>query len=358
MAKKRLGIDALFASTVVPAAAEAAGVRQLPLDELSPNPNQPRRTFDERALSNLVGSIKQSGVLQPIIARERTGSQRGSHPGRARYEIVAGERRWRAARLAGLAEIPAIVRPLSDEEALKVTLIENLQREDLNPVEETEGYLALLKFRLSEEPEFATFARVSDKDPYGDVLRLLFAMNNQRAGERAGEKRGRTTVNNNVVTKLAPLVESSFAAIGRTNWLSFIQHRLPLRRLPADLLEALRAGKIEYTKARLLGRLTGDALGTDEHQAVRLRQRLVEQAVSESLSLGVLRGMVEAELAEARGEKKTARASGHEIPLEDLAHQTASRLNRLRSDQIPEKYRQQIQRKLDELSRLIERASK
>src|SRR5439155_14913586 len=128
------------------------GVRRIALDDLAPNPKQPRRRLNETALTHLVDSIKQSGVLQPIIVRERTGKPQG----RARYEIVAGERRWQAARLAGLTDIPAVVRTLSDEEALKIALVENLQREDLNPVEETEGYLALLKMRLSEEPDFAS----------------------------------------------------------------------------------------------------------------------------------------------------------------------------------------------------------
>src|SRR5262249_55030542 len=188
---------------------------------------------------------------QPIIVRERAADRKS----RLRYEIVAGERRWRAARIAGLAEIPAIVRTLSDEESLQVALIENLQREDLNPVEETEGYLALLKLEWNEEPEFAAFVRSSDRDPYGDVLRLLFAMNNRRAVERrpGGEDaQTRSSAQAVALAKLAPIVETAFASIGRTNWLSFLQHRLPLRKLPADLLEALRQGKIEYSKARAL----------------------------------------------------------------------------------------------------------
>src|SRR5690242_7179273 len=133
MAKKRLGIDDLFTSTVVPEA-EAALVRRLALTEVAPAANQPRRRVDATTLAPLVESIKERGVLQPIIVRELRN-------GAARYQIVAGERRWQAARLAGLNDIPAIVRALSNEEALAIALVENLQREDLNPVEETEGYL-------------------------------------------------------------------------------------------------------------------------------------------------------------------------------------------------------------------------
>jgi ParB family transcriptional regulator, chromosome partitioning protein len=356
MAKKRLGIDALFASTVVPAAAEA-GVRRLGLDSISPNPNQPRRLFEETALANLVESIKKSGVLQPIIVRERTTNR----PDRALYEIVAGERRWRAARMAGLSEIPAIVKSLSDEEALNAALTENLQREDLNPVEETEGYLALLKIRLGEAPEFASLARAGDIDPFADVLRLLFAMNNQRASEKADEKRGvenrnRGSFNNNVVIKLAPIVESAFASIGKTNWLSFIQHRLPLRRLPADLLEALRSGKLEYTKARLLGRITAEAIGCEEAQASKLRARLLERTLEESLSLGALKQLIRVEI-EALAGSKGLEGVGEDLQLKELAEKAFAEIEKLRPEQLSGRTGQQIQQKLDELRRLIERAS-
>lgn len=354
MAKKRLGIDALFASTVVPAAV-GSGTNRLPLDEIVPAANQPRRYIDPEALKPLVDSIRKSGVLQPILVRELSqniqSDIQSDNQQTAHYEIIAGERRWRAARLAGLTEIPVTIHALNNEEALAIALAENLQREDLNPVEETEGYLALLQLKLREFEEFAQFQRTGDQDPYGDVLRLLFAMNNQRAARQRDPER-EEKFNNNVVIKLTPPVEETFAAIGRTSWLSFIQHRLPLRRLPADVLEALREGKLEYTKARLLGRLTGEALRVDERRAAALRARLLERTIKESLSLGVLKQVIAEETARWRGKEETTNQGWQQ-----LARETARRLNKLRPEQLPAEYQQELANKLAELSQLLAKAN-
>jgi ParB family chromosome partitioning protein len=109
-----------------------AGVRNIPLDRITPNPEQPRMTFDEQALADLAASIREHGVLQPVLVRPT----RELH----RYQLVAGERRWRAARTAGLSEIPALIEQLDDETALEIGIIENLQREDLSPLEEAMIY--------------------------------------------------------------------------------------------------------------------------------------------------------------------------------------------------------------------------
>lgn len=114
----------------------AEGVRVLPLGEIRPHPGQPRRYFDDEALEELAQSIARRGVIQPIIVRPR---------GDGGYELVAGERRWRAAQRARLHEIPAIVRSLSDSDTFALALIENLQRADLNPVEEAEAYQRLVE---------------------------------------------------------------------------------------------------------------------------------------------------------------------------------------------------------------------
>lgn len=115
---------------------ESEELRALPLDMISPNPDQPRRSFDEQALAALAGSIRSRGVLQPVLVRPQADG---------RYELVAGERRWRAAELAGLEEIPAIVRRRDDAAALEVALIENVAREDLNPVEEARACAGLVE---------------------------------------------------------------------------------------------------------------------------------------------------------------------------------------------------------------------
>ena len=115
------------------------------INEVEPNKNQPRRTFDEDALLELAESIKQHGVIQPLIVKKRDKY----------YEIIAGERRWRAAKMAGLKEIPIVIKDLSDQEIMEVALIENIQREDLNPIEEAQAYQRLIKEYNYKQDELA-----------------------------------------------------------------------------------------------------------------------------------------------------------------------------------------------------------
>lgn len=140
-----------------------ASVRTLPLADVRPNPEQPRRAFPEEALAELAESIRAQGVLQPILVRPLSDGK---------YEIVAGERRWRASQLAGQRSIPALVREMSPEQALAIALIENLQREDLSPMEEALGFKELRdRFGLSQD-EIA--ARVGKSRPaVANMLRLL-----------------------------------------------------------------------------------------------------------------------------------------------------------------------------------------
>jgi ParB family chromosome partitioning protein len=119
--------------------------RKVPIEFLKPNPRNPRRTFSEAELAELADSIKQHGVIQPIVARP----VRGAHD---RYEIIAGERRWRAAQVAGLHEVPIVPVDVSDSDALEIAIIENVQREDLNAMEEAQGYHALAnEFKRTQE---------------------------------------------------------------------------------------------------------------------------------------------------------------------------------------------------------------
>ena len=106
---------------------DATAVRRLRIDRVDPNPDQPRLSFDEDAIRDLAASIQEHGILQPILVRPRP---------EGRYQLIAGERRWRAARIAGLPEVPAIVEEIDDEAALEIAIIENLQREDLSPLDE------------------------------------------------------------------------------------------------------------------------------------------------------------------------------------------------------------------------------
>jgi ParB family chromosome partitioning protein len=125
------GLAAILAASDLPSATE--GVRELAVELIAPNPNQPRRTIDPESLQALANSLGQQGVLQPVLVRPRPGG----------YELIAGERRWRAAKLAGIERIPALVRPTGDAETLELALIENMAREDLNPVEEARACAAL-----------------------------------------------------------------------------------------------------------------------------------------------------------------------------------------------------------------------
>ena len=138
------GLAALMGD-VAPPTMEAPGIREIPVDQLEPSPFQPRRTMDSTALAELADSIKARGILQPLLIRP--------HPTeKDRYQIIAGERRWRAATAAGLHQIPALIRPLSDLDAMAAALVENLQRQDLNVMEEAEGYTRLVgEFGLAHD---------------------------------------------------------------------------------------------------------------------------------------------------------------------------------------------------------------
>ena len=204
---------------------------------------QPRRFFDSQKLEDLATSIRQHGILEPILVRPLSGGQ---------YELVAGERRYRAAQLAGLKDVPVVVRELSDQDALQVALVENLQREDLNPIEETEGLLDLLTLNLKCSQE--------------EILDALTQM-------ATAQKKG-SDLSGNVSRRVQSIAEILESTVGLTPE-SFRTSRLPLLRLPSDVLEVLRQGKLEYTKARAIARIKDDLA----------RQKLLQEAIAQNLSL-------------------------------------------------------------------------
>ena len=248
-------------------------------------PKQPRRYFDAEALQTLATSISKHGVLQPLLVRPR--SEGG-------YELVAGERRYRAAQLSGLSAVPAIVRDLDNNEAWQIALVENLQREDLNPIEETEGILDLLALEL---------ARPLNEIP--NLLRQLFNQNNRTKDDFSGSdnlgkidnnviingKDNLAKTDNNVIissdnnnnelnnTTLIQEIDRIFEQLGRMGWQSFVTNRLPLLRLSEIVVQALREGKIEYTKAKLIAGVKDTAI----------QKQLLDEAIADGLSLNEIK---------------------------------------------------------------------
>lgn len=234
-------------------------------------PNQqPRRFFDAEKLAQLVASVKEHGILEPVLVRPLEAGG---------YELVAGERRLRAAREVGLAEVPIVVRDLDDRQVLQVALMENLQREDLNPVEETDAVLELLALALESKRE--------------DVVSLFYqAHHAKHRGQELGQ---------NVLSQLET-VQTVLAGVGRFSIDSFRSSRLPLLKLPEDVLNVLRQGKLEYTKGQAIARVK------DEGQ----RAKLLKQAVSKNLSLNEIKAAIKALTPEAEPntEKQQAQRLG------------------------------------------------
>ncbi len=153
------GLDALFNEN----ATDNEGAVQVRLSEIEPNRDQPRRDFDEQALSELAESIEKHGLIQPIVVRPNSGGT---------YSIIAGERRWRACRMAGLSEVPVIIKEVDDREYMELALIENLQREDLNAVEEALGYRSLIDgYGLTQEAVADSVGK--SRSAVTNALRLL-----------------------------------------------------------------------------------------------------------------------------------------------------------------------------------------
>ncbi|MBD2465229.1 ParB/RepB/Spo0J family partition protein [Oscillatoria sp. FACHB-1407] len=226
---------------------------------------QPRRYFNSQSNQRLIQSIKTHGILQPLLVRPRAVGG---------YELVAGERRYRAAIAAELERVPVLIRELTDAEAAEIGLMENLLREDLNPLEETEGILHLLAMRLNRSIE--------------EIPRLLHQLQHQykkRIGETSKhslEQEEHHGDNQDSLTLIT--VEAVFASLQRMSWVSFVNNRLPLLNLPGDILGALRLGRIEYTKAKVIAQLKN----------VEQRQQLLEQAIAHNWSLNRIKEEVKA----------------------------------------------------------------
>jgi ParB family transcriptional regulator, chromosome partitioning protein len=205
---------------------------ELRLEQIVYGAHQPRKRFEPKAMAELCDSVRAWGVLQPILVRPI---------GDDRFEIVAGERRFMASERTGRATIPAVVREMSDAEALEVALLENLQRENLSEIEEAEGLLGLLSVRLGRS--------------LAETVSLLYRMDNEHKAKVTLQILG---------SEAEKIVEATFGAVGKLTWQSFVATRLPLLKLPGDLIEALRCGEISPLRARLIARVSD----SEERRAV------------------------------------------------------------------------------------------
>jgi ParB family chromosome partitioning protein len=216
------GMAALLSNAAPPASAPAPAipgrsVLMLPVEAVERNPEQPRKRFDEAQLEELAASIREHGIVEPILVRKE-----GSH-----YKIVAGERRWRAAQRAGLREIPAIVREATDRQAFELALVENIQRADLNPIEEAEAY---------------------------EVFATTYSLTQIEISARVGKER------------------------------STVANALRLLKLPEDVRDVVRNGQLDMGHARALL-----ALGTSE-EIRKLAQRAVRERLSVRALEAIIRG--------------------------------------------------------------------
>ncbi|MFN6538561.1 MAG: ParB/RepB/Spo0J family partition protein [Nostoc sp. EkiNYC01] len=235
---------------------ETAGEPQQPASMLALSSivlpsKQPRRYFDPAKMDQLIQSVKEYGILENLLIRPIPDQD-------GQYELVAGERRYRAAQASGLLEVPVTIRDLTDSEAISIALVENLQREDLNPVEETEAVLQLLALRL--------------QCTQAEVVSLLYRMQNDVS-----------RLTDNVISQPeAESIKAVFTELGLMGWESFVSNRLPLLKLPEDILDALRSGKIEYTKSRMIARVKNE----------QFRKTLLAEAIASGLSLNQIKERV------------------------------------------------------------------
>ena len=230
------------------------GGLEISRDSIKLPKKQPRRSFDPIKLQQLVESVRKFGILEPLIVRPLSNETNET------YELVAGERRYKAAIEVGLTNVPVVVREMSEKEAFELALLENLQRDDLNPIDETEGLLDL----LCETLELSQ-------------AKVISVLNKAASAERRGQEIADNVTRNNIEK-----IDEIFLTVGRINRESFRSNRLPILNLPIDVLTFLRKGDLEYTKAKVIAKI-GDQ---------KLRQKLMRQVVKEGLSLSELKKRV------------------------------------------------------------------
>ncbi|WP_019008465.1 ParB/RepB/Spo0J family partition protein [Deinococcus aquatilis] len=250
----------------------------LPVSALQAGTFQPRVHFAPEALEDLARSIREQGVLQPLLVRPLTGG---------RYEIVAGERRWRAAGQAGLSEVPVLIRDLDDSQARLAAAVENLQRENLNVIEEVRARLQVAAAALNV--------------PEAEAVARMFALD--RAPEADPEAVAR--------------LDTTFGALGRESWRSFIRNRAAVLNLPEDVQAAVRTG-LDYRKALIVGRVPDAAA----------RAELLTAALA-GATVHDLRAQLAPASAPAEGWQAVARRLSHKRALDNLDPARRKKVERL-----------------------------
>lgn len=266
-------------------------------------PDQPRKYFDPEKMAKLVESIRSDGILEPIIVRP---------VGQGEYELVAGERRLRAALSIGMTHIPAMIRSLDDHQVCRISLLENLQREELNPIEQTEGILQLLAIEFNRKTE--------------EVISLLYQMQNMTKGKVTSDLIDRDEIG---------IVETIFNQLPMT-WESFVTNRLPIRKWPENLLNAMREGKIEFTKIKMIRQV--------KHE--KERDNLLQVAIEDSLSLNQIRELV------IIANQKTEQGKSTPSLKEDI-HATYHRVRQSDVWKDPKK-KKRLERLLNEMKKLLD----
>ena len=392
--------------------------QSMPLEQINLPPTQPRRYFDSEALKQLTESIKQHGILQPLLVRPLDGEK---------HELVAGERRYRAAKEIGLKVVPVVIRELDDNAAFQLALIENLLREDLNPVEETEGILQLLAYKLNRnieeiptalyrlqreqkkastvlhnvtgkekveseasthnvmgEVESDSITNVTGKEKVeseasthnvmGEVENdsitnvigkdkvesetsthnVMGEVENDSITNVTGKKKvegkasthnvmGEVKIDNSVINQEPPvnpdlkIVSSVFDSLGLMTWESFVKNRLPLLNLTSDILEALRRGDLEYTKAKAIAQI----------QDKEERVAFLEQAIAQNWSLSEIKQRI----TENKTPTSTPKTESNDYKERFNTATTKLRKSRIWSD--PKK-RKQIEKLLAQLETLTQ----
>ncbi len=299
-------------------------VNDLPINQLDPAPWNARRYFDSEQIKLLGQDMLENGQIHAIMVRPTENG---------RFEVVVGERRLRAAQVAGMPTLKANIRQLTNREARRIGLSENLQRQDLNDYEETIGWLDLLSVELEPLPEFKLLCQ-QNNDIRVVVAKILNRYQN--------EFRGKTKIYNNVIVNpnhfiMGSPIESKILEVFQNShhitWESFVTNRLPILSLPQDLLDVMQRGELEYTKAKELSKIKDP----------KTRADLLERVLQLSLPLTQIKTLV------SQAQKALTPAPPPSFPKLRPRVQTIAK----QIDTLPAKKRQQAEALLNQLERLF-----